>query len=138
MVFIEIVKTLSTVKIGDEPSALSLLSRGISGQKGFDEDVPSCPACSEPKPSKKCSQCKATLYCDQRCQRLHWPTHKKFCLSMSEQRDHRKTQSLDQEKKPQSTRSKYDGAKPSVPVSPKTVPDEHEPNLESLRISDKS
>ncbi|XP_074604823.1 ankyrin repeat and MYND domain-containing protein 2-like [Brevipalpus obovatus] len=134
MVFIEIVKTLSTVKIGDEPSALSLLSKGISGQKGFDEDVSSCPACSEPKPGKKCSQCKTTLYCDQRCQRLHWPTHKKFCVSLKEQRD----QHSDQEKKPQSAKSTLDESKSSVPVNQSKSQAEHEPNLEGLQISDKS
>jgi ankyrin repeat and MYND domain-containing protein 2 len=78
-IFVQLIKTLSGVKIGDEPSALTLLSKTVSGQKGFPEDVHVCATCGEPKPSKKCSKCKTTQYCDQQCQKLHWFSHKKIC-----------------------------------------------------------
>ncbi|RWS25457.1 ankyrin repeat and MYND domain-containing protein 2-like protein [Leptotrombidium deliense] len=35
--FIQLVRTLSTVEIGDEPSALTILSQTVNGQKGFDD-----------------------------------------------------------------------------------------------------
>ncbi|XP_015784328.1 ankyrin repeat and MYND domain-containing protein 2-like [Tetranychus urticae] len=117
MTFIQIVKTLSTVSIGEEPSALSLLARTISGQKGFiDEEMVNCAACSEPKPSKKCSQCKLTQYCNQRCQKLHWFTHKKWCLKIKE--DHEKKLKEISEKKQledKNEQSRNEGDNPSNP-----------------------
>ncbi|KAH9529653.1 Ankyrin repeat and MYND domain-containing protein 2 [Dermatophagoides farinae] len=35
--------------------------------------------CSEFDPNKRCSKCKRATYCDERCQRLHWPVHKRVC-----------------------------------------------------------
>lgn len=122
MVFIEIVKTLSTVEVGDEPSALTLLSRGISGQKGYGDDVTNCPACSEPKPSKKCSQCKCTFYCDQRCQRLHWSTHKRFCEKLKIDHEMRLKK---MEKDSEIEKSQSSG-------------NDNEANLSSLKITDGS
>lgn len=77
--FQQLVRTLANVEIGSEPSAVSILSQAINGQKGFDEDSQVCGACAEPNPSKRCSQCKQMSYCDVECQRLHWSSHKKFC-----------------------------------------------------------
>lgn len=77
--FQQLVRTLSTVEIGQEPSAVTILSQTINGQKGFDEDAPACSACGEPDPDKKCSKCKSVTYCNQECQRLHWATHKLHC-----------------------------------------------------------
>jgi hypothetical protein len=77
--FQQLVRTLATVEIGEEPSACTILSQAINGQKGFDEDSPVCGTCGEPNPSKKCSQCKLMPYCNQECQKLHWNSHKKLC-----------------------------------------------------------
>ena len=39
-----------------------------------------CATCaSENKDARKCSKCLKILYCDQVCQKLHWPVHKKIC-----------------------------------------------------------
>ena len=77
--FQQLVRTLSTVEIGSEPSAISILSQAINGQKGFDEDSQVCESCGEPKPTKRCAKCKQTYYCNTECQALHWPSHKKCC-----------------------------------------------------------
>ena len=77
--FQQLVRTLATVDLGSEPSAVTILTQAINGQKGFDEDSIVCDTCSEPNPTKRCSKCKQTSYCDIDCQRLHWTWHKKVC-----------------------------------------------------------
>lgn len=79
VLFLQLVKTLSSVQVGSEPSAVSILFQSLNGQKGFDDDVPVCSTCCEPLPTKRCSACQTISYCDQTCQKLHWFTHKKFC-----------------------------------------------------------
>lgn len=79
VLFQQSVCTLSSVEIGEEPSAITMLSQTINGHKGFDENSPSCSTCAEPNPPKVCSGCKSVLYCDFACQKLHWFTHKNFC-----------------------------------------------------------
>lgn len=133
MIFIEIVKTLSTVSIGDEPSALTLLSRGISGQKGYGDDVSSCTTCSEPKPSKKCSQCKCTYYCDQRCQKLHWRTHQKFCLKLKIEHE-KYLAKLKKEKEEQQKQEQEEEEQKSKNSESNDA--NKEPNLNSLKIND--
>ncbi|XP_053209211.1 ankyrin repeat and MYND domain-containing protein 2-like [Panonychus citri] len=121
MVFIQMVKSLSSVAVGDEPSALSILARSISGQKGFlDEETINCATCSEPKPNKKCSQCKVTQYCDQRCQRLHWFTHKKFCPKIANEA---------KAKQEQETKPKTDQLKSPQETDPKLTTDLKELNI---------
>ncbi|CAG9864028.1 unnamed protein product [Phyllotreta striolata] len=68
----------------DPPSALSVLASAINGQMGFVDSVSLCHTCGEPRPSKKCSKCKAVQYCDRNCQRLHWHWHKKACPRLSQ------------------------------------------------------
>jgi len=85
--FVNLVRTLSSVRIGDEPSALTMMCQSINGQKGFVDDTRNCLTCGEVNPPKKCSKCKVATYCDATCQRLHWPTHKFFCEQMRTQRE---------------------------------------------------
>ena len=39
----------------------------------------SCAHCGKPGAVKGCSACKTTRYCDEDCQRAHWPLHKGPC-----------------------------------------------------------
>lgn len=77
--FQQLVRTLSTIEIGEEPSALSILSQTILGKSIGIEENDTCFTCSEFDPNKRCSKCKRATYCDERCQRLHWPVHKRVC-----------------------------------------------------------
>lgn len=82
--FHQCVRSLAPVKIGDDPTALSVLSQVINGQRFFNDDKV-CTTCGEIKAEKKCSACKMVNYCNQNCQKLHWSTHKKFCKSLAEE-----------------------------------------------------
>lgn len=75
---------VSTLADKDAPSALSVMSAAINGQRGFVDSIPVCSSCGEEKPGKKCSKCKVVQYCDRNCQRLHWPVHKKACSRLSQ------------------------------------------------------
>ena len=86
-IFIQLLRTLSSVPVGSEPSAITILAKSINGQKGFDEDSPVCSTCGECAPPKKCSRCKSVQYCDQNCQKLHWFTHKKVCDQLKKERE---------------------------------------------------
>lgn len=66
----------------NSPSAVSVISAAINGQRGFVDQVVTCSTCGEEKPAKKCSKCKVVQYCDRGCQRLHWPVHKKECARL--------------------------------------------------------
>jgi len=83
-VFQQLVQTLSSVEIGDEPSALSILSQAIMG-KSLDGEDSTCFTCGEPNPNKRCSKCKVTTYCDATCQKLHWSVHKHICDELMKQ-----------------------------------------------------
>ncbi|OWF53137.1 ankyrin repeat and MYND domain-containing protein 2-like [Mizuhopecten yessoensis] len=81
----QLVRTLAAVKIGDSPSGLTVLTQGINGHRmTFDADD-ICGTCGELYAEKKCSACKMVRYCDARCQKLHWPTHKKMCSMLAEE-----------------------------------------------------
>lgn len=38
-----------------------------------------CAACGKCCGGKRCARCRKAFYCDARCQRLHWPDHKREC-----------------------------------------------------------
>lgn len=88
------VTILARVTIGSQPSALYVIKSCMHGQKfneqfGNDDDDESskkeekrklleCVTCSSKSyDAKWCTHCKKVAYCDQFCQRLHWPIHKK-------------------------------------------------------------
>ncbi|XP_052695723.1 ankyrin repeat and MYND domain-containing protein 2-like [Crassostrea angulata] len=83
----QMVRNLANTQIGDHPTALYVLCQGINGQKFMDEDDV-CSTCGSLRAKKKCSACKMVCYCDQRCQKLHWSTHKKFCKQLAEEYVH--------------------------------------------------
>ncbi|GFS29352.1 ankyrin repeat and MYND domain-containing protein 2 [Trichonephila inaurata madagascariensis] len=76
--FQQLVRTLSSVQLGDEPSAISIISEAVNGQRGLDP-LSRCATCGDPFGKKKCSTCKSVYYCDKTCQKLHWFTHKTQC-----------------------------------------------------------
>lgn len=78
-IFLQLLKSLAEVKIGDEPSALTLLTRMVSGVMSDNDTDHRCNSCHQPNSPKKCSQCGIVSYCNQFCQKIHWPCHKKTC-----------------------------------------------------------
>ncbi|XP_051176721.1 ankyrin repeat and MYND domain-containing protein 2 [Leptopilina boulardi] len=78
-IFHQMVATLAGT---DPPSAVSVVSAAINGQRGFMDQAQICVTCGEEKVTKKCSKCKAVQYCDRECQRLHWFMHKKACARL--------------------------------------------------------
>ncbi|XP_033624829.1 ankyrin repeat and MYND domain-containing protein 2-like [Asterias rubens] len=90
----QIVRNLANVKIGEDPSALTILTQGINGSRSVEtEDV--CSTCGDAKAAKKCSACKMVNYCNPDCQKLHWFTHKKVCKNLAA--DFLRIQKLNQE-----------------------------------------
>ncbi|ELU00182.1 hypothetical protein CAPTEDRAFT_151340 [Capitella teleta] len=79
----QMVRSIAPVKIGQSPTALNILSSAVNGQK-FATDDESCCTCGQLHAEKKCSVCKMVKYCDQKCQKLHWSTHKKFCKELAD------------------------------------------------------
>lgn len=75
---------VSSLASKDAPSAYSVVTSAINGQRGFVDSIAICSTCGEEKPAKKCSKCKAVQYCDRNCQRLHWFAHKKACSRLSQ------------------------------------------------------
>lgn len=96
----QMVTILARTPIGAEPSALYVIKSCLNGQKfsesfQFDQDeegdesgekakkrekrkLLECVTCSAKSyDAKWCTHCKKVAYCDQFCQRLHWPIHKK-------------------------------------------------------------
>lgn len=89
--FQQLVTTLAPTKIGDEPSAISIVIEAVSGQVRSMDNYVVCGACGDPNAEKKCSACKAVQYCDKTCQKLHWSSHKLICshlLKMNEDVKH--------------------------------------------------
>ena len=75
---------VATLAASDPPSAVSLVSAAINGQRAFSDNAQVCVTCGEDKASKKCSKCKTVQYCDRECQRLHWFMHKKECTRLGQ------------------------------------------------------
>ena len=63
--------------MGEGQKCADAINTAFNGQKGF-KDYESCDTCSEEK-AKKCANCKSVDYCNQVCQKHHWPVHKKYC-----------------------------------------------------------
>lgn len=81
----QLVRSIAPVEIGNDPTAISVLTQAITGQVGF-MDSEFCTTCGEKGAEKRCSVCKMVIYCDQSCQKMHWFTHKKVCKVLLEQR----------------------------------------------------
>ncbi|XP_051872860.1 ankyrin repeat and MYND domain-containing protein 2a isoform X1 [Pristis pectinata] len=82
----QLVRTIAPVEIGNDPTALSVMTQIITGQVGF-VDAEFCTACGEKGADKRCSICKTVIYCNQNCQKMHWFTHKKVCKKLKETRE---------------------------------------------------
>lgn len=81
----QLVRQIAPVKIGSDPTALSLLIQAVNGQQYAWDANDGCETCGQAKAEAKCSKCKMVVYCNQACQRLHWPTHKRFCAQLAKQ-----------------------------------------------------
>uniref|UniRef100_A0A3Q2YPK7 Ankyrin repeat and MYND domain containing 2a n=3 Tax=Hippocampus comes TaxID=109280 RepID=A0A3Q2YPK7_HIPCM len=88
----QLVRSIAPVSIGNDPTALSVLTQAITGQVGF-MDAEFCTTCGDKGAQKRCSICKMVTYCGQACQKLHWFTHKKVCKKLEEQREEHQAQS---------------------------------------------
>ncbi|XP_014470132.1 PREDICTED: ankyrin repeat and MYND domain-containing protein 2 [Dinoponera quadriceps] len=93
-IFRQMVATLAS---RDPPSAVSVVSAAINGQRGFNDNAQICVTCGEDKAVKKCSKCKAVQYCDRECQRLHWFMHKKACARLGQSSNNGKATDIDKE-----------------------------------------
>lgn len=90
--FQQLVRTLSSIQIGEEPSCLAVMSQAILGKSvdgadggGDGEDQARvCSACHNPEPSNRCAGCRAVYYCNQQCQRIHWIVHKQACAKLKQ------------------------------------------------------
>ncbi|CAL1534454.1 unnamed protein product [Lymnaea stagnalis] len=81
----QLVRQIAPVQIGQEPTALSILISAVNGQQFAWDASEGCDTCGEAKAEAKCAKCKMVVYCNQTCQKLHWPTHKKFCAQLAEE-----------------------------------------------------
>lgn len=95
--FQQLVRTMATVEVGDEPNAFTILCQAIIGKSMSMDESNHCFTCWEFNPDKRCSKCKVATYCDQICQKMHWPVHKTMCNQMLKQKL-KHQQMLDQEK----------------------------------------
>lgn len=80
----QLVRSIAPVEIGNDPTALIVLTQALTGQMAIVEGD-YCATCGEKGADKRCSLCKAIVYCSLTCQRLHWFAHKKICSSLQEQ-----------------------------------------------------
>ena len=84
----QMVAILAKQAIGSSTSAQFVITSCLNGQRlseSLDEErraMLQCSTCTWKQPDvKRCSHCKKAAYCDQFCQRLHWPIHKNEALS---------------------------------------------------------
>ncbi len=76
----QMVMVLSKTQVGANPSALKVITDCMNGQRMNSpiDEFSNCATCLDRKVDVKvCSHCKKVAYCDQLCQRMHWPVHKK-------------------------------------------------------------
>lgn len=81
----QLVTVLSKTPVGSEPSALKAITDCLNGQRmNASTREKWCSTCYEEREDlKRCTHCRKVAYCDQFCQRLHWPIHKKEGLTES-------------------------------------------------------
>lgn len=110
--FLQFVRTVSPVAIGDYPTAISVLTNCVHGQQFKNESV-GCEACGEIDSTKKCAACKIVYYCSQRCQKLRYPTHKKFCAQLREQYEEieKKNKAAEEKNREQQVKASEDSGK---------------------------
>ncbi|XP_068710703.1 ankyrin repeat and MYND domain-containing protein 2-like isoform X2 [Montipora foliosa] len=96
-IFKQLVQTIAPKEKGRDPTALAVLTQSINGLRCADfSDC--CSVCTEKRNVKKCSACKMVGYCSVRCQKLHWPTHKKFCKELAKEYERQLAAKLEEEK----------------------------------------
>jgi hypothetical protein len=91
----QMVTILARAQIGTHPSALYVITSCLNGQR-FNENLDSesesskkaileCATCTNKSSDAKwCTHCKKVAYCDQFCQKLDWPLHKKHFKNLSQ------------------------------------------------------
>lgn len=87
----QIVRTLTSSQIIDKPSASSVLTSCINGQRFSSAEDKCCSACGDFN-AMSCGVCKSVHYCDKTCQKLHWFVHKKFCKELAKMYEQTKKQ----------------------------------------------
>ncbi|XP_020353758.1 ankyrin repeat and MYND domain-containing protein 2-like [Oncorhynchus kisutch] len=100
----QLVRSIAPVEIGNDPTAISVLTQAITGQVGF-MDAEFCTTCGKKGAEKRCSICKMVIYCAPACQKMHWFTHKKVCKQLQEQREKHEAESaklMERQRKEQS------------------------------------
>ncbi|XP_071239806.1 ankyrin repeat and MYND domain-containing protein 2-like [Salvelinus alpinus] len=134
----QLVRSIAPVEIGNDPTAISVLTQAITGQVGF-MDAEFCTTCGEKGAEKRCSICKMVIYCAPACQKMHWFTHKKVCKQLQEQREKHEAESaklMERQRKEQSqalesaTGSMQDlsvGPNEDSPSSPSTSDNQADP-----------
>ncbi|XP_043545752.1 ankyrin repeat and MYND domain-containing protein 2a isoform X2 [Chiloscyllium plagiosum] len=112
----QLVRTIAPVEIGNDPTALSVLTQTITGQIVF-MDADFCTACGKKEADKRCSICKTVIYCNQNCQKMHWFTHKKVCKKLKESREKHEAKEKSKQKGKQNTSETSVGEAETVPES---------------------
>ncbi|XP_055339367.1 ankyrin repeat and MYND domain-containing protein 2-like [Paramacrobiotus metropolitanus] len=79
------VHAIAKANLGGAGGSLSILEQSINGQHMAGRDGPPCETCNDNEAHKKCSGCHMVAYCNEECQKLHWPLHRKECKELAEQ-----------------------------------------------------
>ncbi|XP_074652447.1 ankyrin repeat and MYND domain-containing protein 2-like [Tubulanus polymorphus] len=82
-IFAQLIRQLASSKIGTYPSTLETFRVSLHGPMSNPDDEYDCDTCATNGAKKRCVNCKKVHYCDQRCQKLHWFMHKKFCKELA-------------------------------------------------------
>jgi len=84
VLFQQMVRTLSSTEIGQEPSAASVINQALIGQR-MASDETFCTACGTSPAKKRCGSCRMVNYCSPECQKLHWFAHKRWCPDLAKE-----------------------------------------------------
>lgn len=79
------VHAIAKANLGGSGGSLSILEQSINGQHMAARDSTPCDTCADPEAKKKCSVCHMVAYCNEECQKMHWPVHKKECKDLAVQ-----------------------------------------------------